>query len=73
MKDEVYKKITEIWNFTKKYLAVAEAKDHGGWEDYADDARKIYNSTEGMPEYFREMTFKMTQGAMDLVEGVYRA
>ena len=72
MKDDVYKKITEIWNFMKKYLAVIESGDPDGWDDYQTDASEIYNKTEGKPEYFREMTRQMVHGAMDLIEGRYR-
>lgn len=72
MKDDVYKKITEIWNFMKTYLAVVESGDPDGWDDYQTDASEIYNSTMGKPEYFREMTFKMVNGAMDFIEGRYR-
>lgn len=72
MDKEAYRIITEIWKFTKKYLERTDNQSEEYWDGVRDESNAIYSSTDGQPEYFREMTSKMILGAIDLLEGIYR-
>lgn len=70
--DEVKKVYVQLWDFTKKYLPQCTSPDESVWDAIRDDCTRIYNSTEDMPEYFRDMTSKMIVAAADLLEDIYR-
>lgn len=72
MDKDVYKIITDLWQFTKKYLPLCKSSSEEVWDGIRDDGNAIYKSTEGKPEYFREMTSKMIVAAITLLEGIYR-
>lgn len=72
MDKEANRVINEIWKFLKKYMPICTSPDESVWDAIREDCTKIYNSTEDMPEYFRDMTSKMIVAAADLLEGIYR-
>lgn len=72
MDKEAYRIITEVWQFTKKYLPLCKSDDESVWDGIRDESNAIYDSTKDRPEYFREMTSKMILGSIDLLEGIYR-
>ena len=73
LKKETFRIQQELWNFLKKYIdSASDNHTDAYWDAIRDDCTKIYNSTEDMPEYFREMTSKMIVAAADLLEGIYR-
>lgn len=72
LKKEAFRIQQEVWNFTKKYLERTDNQTDEYWDGVRDDSNALYSSTDGQPEYFREMTSKVILGAIDLLEGIYR-
>lgn len=72
MDRKVYDVILQIWKYLKKYIPLATSNDDSVWDGISDESSAIYNSTEGMPEYLREMTLKMILAAIELLDGIHK-
>lgn len=73
MDKEIYKIISEVWKYLKKYLPMVGSNKESDWDEINAEIRNILALSDGKSESFKNFTFKVCDAANGLLYDLHFA
>lgn len=73
MDKEIYKIISEVWKYLKKYLPMIGSNDESDWDKVNAEIHNILALSDDKPEYYKTFVFKICDAAHGLLHDMHYA